>query len=110
MCLLKDTASYASDDQHTSESSYSQLLLRMIQDWFNVEASVQDSWTPGSADIVICLEPSFKHLANIRDQVADSQTAPPIIFIAYDALELAALRGDARILSTTSVVEAICQP
>ena len=114
MCLLEDTASRASVDlnavQRTSESSYSQILLRMIQDWFNVDAFIRDSWTPGSADIVISLEPSFKHLANIRDRVADSQTVPPVIFIAYDALELAALSGDARILSATSVVEAISQP
>ena len=114
VCLLEDTASRASVNldvvQRSSESSYLQVLLKLLQDWFRVEASVQDSWTPGSADIVICLEPSFKHLADISTQLTDSQVAPPVIFIACDALEMAVLRADARILSAATVVEVICQP
>ena len=114
LCLLEDTASRASVNlnvvQRTSESRYSQILLKLLQDWFKADASISDTWAPQAADIVICLEPSFKHLANIRKQVSDSQDAPPVIFIAYDTLEMAALRADARITSAASTVEIICQP
>ena len=114
VCLLEDTRSRASVNlnsvQRSSESSYSQTLLKLIQDWFDVDASIQDSYTSGSADIIICLEPSFKHLDIIRKQGHVSQKAPSIIFVANDAMEMASLRGDARILSIESVVEVICQP
>lgn len=101
---LGDAASVSADRQFLDG------LSNVIKDWFGIEATVATSWSPGSADIVIFLRPSFKHLESIRRHSVNEPTVPAIIIIAYDALEMAALRADARIAGEISVVETIAQP
>ena len=114
ICLLEDSTSRASKEvetvQRTSEARYSQILLQQVRDWFHVEASLPNTRDAGDADMGICLEPAFRHLITIREHLEGSKTVPTVIFIAYDALEMASVRTDARVLSTASVVEVLCQP
>ena len=90
------------------EAIYGESLIRVLKDWFNVDAVFASSWDPGSADIVICTEPSFEALA--ETQKSKSHNIPQVIFICLDAFEAAALRDDVRIRQSVKPVEIVIQP
>ncbi|KAL9622366.1 MAG: hypothetical protein Q9160_003208 [Pyrenula sp. 1 TL-2023] len=108
ICFLDQCYEDSPEDStnKSAEWEYSQCLSTMLQSWFGTEVSFSTSWSPRTADIVLCLRPSFKQLQSIRSV----QPVPPVILITYDALEMAVLQGDARISGGPSVVEIICQP
>jgi len=89
---------------------FAESLSETFTHWFDMTPVVTSSWTGHHADIVICTETSFEYLASIRESISPGRKAPITIFIAIDAIEAAALRSDARVLSDESVVEVISQP
>lgn len=115
VAILEDTSSKGSKDNSESlmqaEDEFSRILLSDLNRWFGVESTVQSAWVPNSADLIVCLEPSFRLIELVRSQSrAQASQAPPILIISHDALEMAALRSDARIQSDDSVVEITHQP
>jgi signal transduction histidine kinase len=85
-------------------------LRNSMKGWLGMDVVVTDDWKGYDADFVVCTEPSFSHLANIRANRVEGKKVPITIFITLDAIEAAALRNDARVLSKESVVEICSQP
>jgi signal transduction histidine kinase len=112
VCVLEDVKSRGSKDNSSAflqaEETFSASLLTTLRAWFGMNMTVQAS-VPRDADLVICLEPSFRQLEAIRLQFPD-RSAPPTLFIAHDVLEMAVLRADARVVSQESIVEITYQP
>ncbi|OCT52971.1 GAF domain-containing protein [Cladophialophora carrionii] len=112
ICVLEDVHSKGSQKNRESllraEEHFSQSLIRTLREWFGVEVLTASRWTAKSADLVICLEPSFHQLQSVRS-LSGSMT-PPVLFIAHDALESAVLRADSRVTSSESFVEITYQP
>lgn len=113
--ILEDTNSKGSRDNPdsllTAEAEFCKILLSNLHVWFRVDSVVQSSWIPGSADLIICLEPSFRLIESVRSQSqAEASIAPPILIIAHDALEMAVLQRDARIQNDRAVIEITHQP
>ncbi|KEF63261.1 uncharacterized protein A1O9_01238 [Exophiala aquamarina CBS 119918] len=113
--VLEDTSSKAStanpEGQRGAEAEFCRILLSNLNRWFGVETAIQSTWIHGSADLIICLEPSFRLIESIRSQARDQGSpAPPILVISHDALEMAVLRRDVRIQSEESVIEITHQP
>ncbi|KAJ9603580.1 hypothetical protein H2200_011766 [Cladophialophora chaetospira] len=113
ICILEDINSRASDKNSESmlraEELFSRSLIRTLQEWFGINVVVTSQFEPGTADVVICLEPSFRQLQLVRSSSVGGPI-PPVLFIAHDALEVAVLRDDSRITSPESFVEITCQP
>ncbi|KAF2083282.1 hypothetical protein K490DRAFT_52076, partial [Saccharata proteae CBS 121410] len=80
-------------------------LAKVLSEWFGADNLEADAH---SADMVICTEPSFDFLAQVR--AARPGKAPLVVFIALDAMEAVTLRGDSRVTSPASIVEIITQP
>ncbi|KAK5064278.1 hypothetical protein LTR84_000111 [Exophiala bonariae] len=115
VAILEDTASKASKDNPesllTAEGEFSRILLSDLKRWYGVESTVESSWSPDAADLIICLEPSFGLIQSVRSQAqAQASIVPPMLIISHDALEMAALRDDARIQNKDFVVEITHQP
>lgn len=115
VAILEDTSSKASTDnsesQLTTEAEFCRILLSNLNRWFGVETVIQSTWIPGSADFVICLEPSFRLIESVQSQSrAQASAAPPMLIISHDALEMAVLRRDVRVQSEESVIEITHQP
>ena len=89
-----------------AERDFARHLADMLRSWFRADVSITDVYIHGTADFFLCLQPSFKTL----DLIQGTSPVPPVIFIAHDSLEMAALRTDARISDGRSVVEMIAQP
>jgi hypothetical protein len=115
IAILEDTDLRGSRDNPetllTAEAEFCRILLSNLNRWFRVESVMQSSWIPESADLVICLEPSFRLIESVRSQSrAQASIAPPILIITHDALEMAVLRRDVRIQNDESVIEITHQP
>ncbi len=113
ICILEDIDSKASQKNSESmlraEELFSRSLSQTLKDWFDSDVVVASKFEPGGADVVICLEPSFRQLQSVRSSSA-GLLIPPVLFIAHDALEIAVLRDDSRVTSPESFVEITCQP
>lgn len=111
--IVHNTAITDDPTQTASQKVFAQALMDTMQQWFDVSAALSDSRYIEAADVVMYLEPSFSGLQSIRDvnkHTRGSDKPAAVIFIVYDAIELAAIRADARVLDQTSVVEAVMQP
>ena len=113
VCILEDVNSRGSlkntDSALRAEDKFSQVLMRTLAEAFEIETKVASQWIPGTADVVICLEPSFRQLEAVRSPSV-GQMPPPMLFIAHDALEVVVLRADSRITGHDSYVEITYQP
>jgi hypothetical protein len=115
VAILEDTSSKGSRENPesllTAEHEFSSVFLSDLRRWYGVETVVESSWSPGAADLIVCLEPSFGLIQSVRSQSqAQGSIAPPMLIISHDALEMAALRDDARIQNEDFVVEVTHQP
>lgn len=115
VAILEDTTSKGSRNNPESllaaEDEFSRVLVSDLKRWYGVESVVESSWSADAADLIICLEPSFGLIQSVRSQSQGrASTAPPMLIISHDALEMAALRDDVRIQSEESVVEVTHQP
>lgn len=111
--IVHNTAVSEDAAQTASQSVFAQALMNTMLEWFDVTAALSDSRYIEAADIVMYLEPSFSGLQSIREinkHTRGTDKPAAVIFIVYDAIELAAIRADARVLDQTSVVEAVMQP
>ena len=113
VCILEDASSKGSQNNTDStlraEDKFTQTLIRTLNECFASDATVSSQWTPEPTDLIICLEPSFRQLQSVRSLSARAMT-PPVLLIAYDALEVAVLRADSRVTSPESFVEITYQP
>ncbi|KIW68991.1 hypothetical protein, variant [Phialophora macrospora] len=113
ICILEDVNSKGSqnntENMLRAEGQFSRSLIRTLKEWFGMDVLTASRWTSKSADLVICLEPSFRQLQSVRSLSAGHLT-PPVLFIAHDALESAVLRVDSRVTSPESFVEITYQP
>ncbi|EXJ60232.1 hypothetical protein A1O7_04384 [Cladophialophora yegresii CBS 114405] len=112
ICVLEDVNSKGSQENREvllrAEQHFSQSLIHTLREWFDIEVLTASQWTAKSADLVICLEPSFHQLQSVRS--LSGSLTPPVLFIAHDALESAVLRADSRVTSSESFVEITYQP
>lgn len=81
VAILEDTSSKGSKDNSESlmqaEDEFSRILLSDLNRWFGVESTVQSAWVPNSADLIVCLEPSFRLIELVRSQSrAQASQAP----------------------------------
>jgi signal transduction histidine kinase len=113
ICILEDVnpegSRKNSENMLKAEGQFSRSLIRTLKEWFGIDVLTASRWTAKSADLVICLEPSFRQLQSVRSLSA-GQLTPPVLFIAHDALESAVLRVDSRVTSPESFVEITYQP
>jgi signal transduction histidine kinase len=111
VCILQPTLpSDASSAKHSGTTQLVSSLANTLINWLDITVLTLEEWAYFDTDIVICTEPSFKHLASIRQKTGPGDRAPTTIFLAVDAIEAAALRNDARISSKESIVEILTQP
>lgn len=92
-----------------AEKEQGQGLKQILADWFDADIALIYEWQPGSADILIMLEPDFKALK----QVEDANSSPEkvhVLILTYDVVEMSALRSDDRIIKSRLVIEIITQP
>lgn len=86
-------------------------IEKTLKGWLDMDVVVTEDWQDHDSDFIICTEPSFTHLENIRARTRGVDKAAPVtIFLTLDAIEASALRNDARVLSKESVVEICPQP
>jgi len=115
ICILNKAATPVAASALSSRDSGPELLgstlASTLEGWLGMSVvSTSEIKDRHGAEIVICTEPSFEHLAAIRERRSPEGNSPITIFLAIDAIEAAALRTDARVTSKESVVEIISQP
>jgi hypothetical protein len=93
-------------------AKFTRALMTTLTNHLKMDVVQSTKWGINDCDIVICPEPSFDHLASIRNQKADNKAAkaPMTIFVALDTLEAVTLRSDVRVKNMESVVEIMTQP
>jgi Histidine kinase-, DNA gyrase B-, and HSP90-like ATPase len=111
ICILREPNAGVPETSasESAEREFSSGLSVLLKQWFGMKTAVETTWSADCADLVLCLKPSFKQLDSIRKSSGEAPV-PSVIFIAYDALEMAVLQADARITGDNSVVEIISQP
>lgn len=90
-----------------AEGEFFRSVSRTLKEWFGVDVLHGASWPTDRVDIVICLKPLLKYFDK---SAGDAVTRQPVLLITYDALEMAVLRMDARILRSDAVIEVTSQP
>lgn len=94
------------DVMKQSQLEFMKTLLIALKDWFNVDATTGDSWPSQDVDLVICLKPVLRYL----EPTTADKPRPSIVLITHDALEMAVLRADARVLRDDIAIEIVSQP
>jgi hypothetical protein len=111
VCILQPTLpSNASSAKDRGTVQLVSSLTNTLKDWLDVEVVTVENWMCSGSDIVFYTEPSFQHLASIRQKLVPGNAAPVIIFLASNAIEATTLRNDGRIASKESLVEILKQP
>lgn len=90
-----------------AEGEFFKSVSRTLKEWFGVDVLHGPSWPTDRVDIVICLKPLLKYFDK---SAGEAVTRQPVLLITYDALEMAVLRTDARILRSDAVIEVTSQP
>ena len=111
VCILEQPLTEIIRDTQklSAEREFLISLLGTVKDWFGIETTIETSWTPATADMIIFVRPSFALLDMIRG-TAQGTSVPPVIIIAFDALEMSVLQADVRISDGSSIVEVMSQP
>ncbi|CAI6337084.1 unnamed protein product [Periconia digitata] len=115
ICILTEppTAQENNEDDTTSQGGmarFTSALTYTLTKHLDMDVVQTQQWDMQDTDLVICPEPQFSYLSNIRRQRTFGERAPITIFVAMDALEAATLRTDVRVRSKESVVEIMAQP
>jgi signal transduction histidine kinase len=97
------------DPMHSNVTEFNASLTKSLSTWYGIKADMVTTWE-GHHDLVICSEPRFDHLEDIRSQMKPGQEPPVVVFVALDAIEASALRNDSRVTDGASPVEIITQP
>jgi hypothetical protein len=109
ICVL-EPANGLSLSENSKDGGFGRSLVDLLKKGFAVDAFHWTYWQEDDVDIVICTEPSFRSLADMRIMRRANRKVPVFIFVALDGIEASALRNDARVLSKESVVDIITQP
>ena len=112
VCILDDTSAEAvkgsdAEKSRRAEVDFYTALLNLLRDWFGAETSVSATWPTERVSLIIVLKPLLKYVESTTTQRLPQQ---PLVFVTHDALEMAALRTDARISREDAVIEIVSQP
>ncbi|KAF2739571.1 hypothetical protein EJ04DRAFT_484532 [Polyplosphaeria fusca] len=110
ICILSRHASSLTESNAKHQSLLVKALAITLKSCLDVAVVETSTWEQGIADIVVCPEPFFDFVAQIRGQRNMDGKPPATVFIAMDGIEAAALRSDVRITSAGSIVEILTQP
>jgi signal transduction histidine kinase/CheY-like chemotaxis protein len=108
--ILEDASTETVGQHHTSSEAENELLATLtstLKGWFEIEVTSGAVWPTSGPDLVILLKPWLKYFEKgARDDIFRQ----PILLVAYDALEMAVLRTNARISRDDAIIEVTSQP